>query len=135
MGGTSDGTMPGMAPEQGIAARGGINSQEAEPSNEITSEQFAPPRAPNMVILDAVIISQESSPELAALRKRYGSWWKPTFNVLKALHNLGDDDALKEFRRGDVKFLDLDETLSMNGSKKSPGPGGLIDRRIEQMYF
>lgn len=79
--------------------------------------------------------SKASSPELTALRKRHEDWWRPTSNVLKTLHNLRDDDLLKEFRRGDVKFLDLDENLSINGSEKSPGPGGIVSTLIEHMYY
>lgn len=76
-----------------------------------------------------------SSPELDALRKRYQAWWSPTSNVLKALHGLQGAEVLQEFRRGDVKFLDLDESLSMEGSKASPGPGGIVQKLVENMYY
>lgn len=75
------------------------------------------------------------SPELDALRNRHQDWWHPTSNVLKVLHGLRGRDILKEFRHGDIKFLDLDDDLSMEGSKKSPGPGGIISALVETMYY
>ena len=78
---------------------------------------------------------REDSPEMEALRRRHKDWWNPTSNVLKALHNLRGAEALKEFRRGDVKFLDLDESLSMEGSKTSPGPDGIVRKLVENMYY
>jgi Tfp pilus assembly protein PilF len=79
--------------------------------------------------------SEPESPELEALRKRYRDWWSPTSNVLNALHGLRGSDALKEFRRGDIRFLDLDENLSMEGSKESPGPRGIVRTLVENMYY
>lgn len=76
-----------------------------------------------------------SSPELDALRKRHSGWWNPTSNVLKAIHGLKGAEVLKEFRRGDIKFLDLDKNLSMRGSKAAPGPGGIINTLVENMYY
>lgn len=76
-----------------------------------------------------------ASPELQALRKRHSSWWTPTSNVLKAIHGLRGADVLKEFRRGDIRFLDLDKNLSMDGSKASPGPRGIIRTLVENMYY
>lgn len=75
------------------------------------------------------------SPELDALRKRHSGWWNPTSNVLKAIHGLRGREVLKEFRRGDIKFLDLDKNLSMDGSKASPGPRGIIRTLVENMYY
>ena len=76
-----------------------------------------------------------SSPELEALRKRHSGWWNPTSNVLKAIHGLQGAEVLKEFRRGDIKFLDLDKNLSMDGSKAAPGPRGIIRTLVENMYY
>lgn len=78
---------------------------------------------------------RNDSPELQALRKRHKDWWNPTSNVLKTLHSLRGAEVLKEFRRGDVKFLDLDQSLSMEGSKASPGPGGIVRQLVENMYY
>lgn len=75
------------------------------------------------------------SPELDALRKRHSGWWNPTSNVLKAIHGLRGREVLKEFRRGDIKFLDLDKNLSMDGSKAAPGPRGIIRTLVENMYY
>lgn len=75
------------------------------------------------------------SPGLKALRKRHSDWWNPTSNVLRAMHGLRGADVLKEFRRGDIKFLDLDKSLSMEGSKAAPGPRGIIRQLVENMYY
>lgn len=77
----------------------------------------------------------DGSPELAALKDRYKDWWRPTSNVLKSIHGLQSNQVLQEFRRGDVKFLDLDESLSINGNIEAPGPSGLIDTLVEHMYY
>ncbi|MFT7573308.1 MAG: hypothetical protein ACI9JL_004371 [Paracoccaceae bacterium] len=42
---------------------------------------------------------------------------------------------LEEFRRGDVQFFDLDQSLSMEGSEASPGPGGIVRQLVENMYY
>ena len=76
-----------------------------------------------------------SSPELDDLRKRHSGWWNPTSNVLRVVHNLRGRDVLKEFRRGDIKFLDLDDNLSMEGSNDAPGPQGIIRQLVENMYY
>lgn len=79
--------------------------------------------------------AREDSPELAALRDRYKDWWRPTSNVLKSIHGLQSNKVLQEFRRGDIKFLDLDDNLSINGDTEAPGPRGLINTLVEHMYY
>jgi tetratricopeptide (TPR) repeat protein len=77
----------------------------------------------------------DTSPELDALRRRYGMWWQPTSNMLKAMHGLLDADVVNEFRRGDIQFLDLDAGLSLEGSPEKPGPGGLVRTLVESVYY
>lgn len=76
------------------------------------------------------------TPELKALRKRYKSWWQPAPNTLKALESLSSDsELLKEFRSGDIKFIDLDEDLSTSGNSGSQVPEGIIRQLVDNMYF
>jgi len=90
--------------------------------------------------LDNFLSRQESaananSLELQALRSRHKDWWRPTSNTLKALDQLGETDLLKEFRRGDLKFIDLDENLSTRGDGQTQGPKGIIRALVDAMYF
>lgn len=72
---------------------------------------------------------------LDALQKTYGGYWRPTSNTLRAMYGLDHPPVLDEFRRGDIHFLDLDNSLSMDGSKKDPGPSGIVRTLVENMYF
>lgn len=78
---------------------------------------------------------EADSPQLKALRKRHKDWWNPTSNVLRAIHGLRGVDVLREFRRGDIKFLDLDNSLSMEGTEAAPGPRGIVRKLVENMYY
>tara|TARA_R110001592_G_scaffold25555_3_gene96949 strand:+ start:12897 stop:14825 length:1929 start_codon:yes stop_codon:yes gene_type:complete len=79
--------------------------------------------------------STAPSPDMEALGKRYGIWWSPTSNTLKAMHGLRGSDVLNEFRRGDIRFLDLDDNLSMDSRDGASGPGGIVRTLVETMYF
>ncbi len=52
------------------------------------------------------------SAALRALKRRYGHWWTSTSNTLAAMSRLDSEDLRLEFRRGDVQFVDADDSGS-----------------------
>jgi tetratricopeptide (TPR) repeat protein len=74
------------------------------------------------------------SPTLRELRERYGAWWTPTSNVLKALQGLRDLPVYREFRRGDVQLVDLEEPGAA-GAAAAGRVGGLLRDLLQLIYY
>jgi general secretion pathway protein D len=70
-----------------------------------------------------------ASAALGELKRRHGAWWTPTSNVLKAMQRLRGIPVYEEFRRGDVRLVDLDDA---DEPLSTPG-GGRVRRLLRDM--
>ena len=78
--------------------------------------------------------AQMEAPTVRELRQRYGAWWTPTSKVLKAMQGLRDLPVYREFRRGDVQLVDLDEPGAA-GAPAAERVGGLLRDLLQLIYY